>query len=212
MTPAAHGGVRGVTSCWVARALHSAATRDGVRCVSSRCAARTWHDLCRTRRRELLQSDDIDNDPPQSLDLVDASGSTEKTSAADIGGHTGVSAFAGEGAARYFERHLRQPGRATILLRPGRAVPASLEIALRRTAVGEPGAFEVRFCGGVPSQDRLHRRSGLQRARPDPGPGTGTETEPVEPLQRGAPPRVGPPARTPTCDGAARNPRARQRP
>ncbi len=55
----------------------------------------------------LLQWDDVDNDRQQALDLFDAFGSTEKTLVANLGGHTGVPAFAGEDAARFFERHLR---------------------------------------------------------------------------------------------------------
>ncbi|RXZ37987.1 alpha/beta hydrolase, partial [Agromyces binzhouensis] len=56
----------------------------------------------------LLQWDDVDNDRQQALDLFDAFGSAEKTLVANMGGHTGVPAFAGDDAARFFERHLTQ--------------------------------------------------------------------------------------------------------
>jgi dienelactone hydrolase len=55
----------------------------------------------------LLQWDDEGNDRTQALELFDAFGSAEKTLQANLGGHTGVPAFAGEDAARFFERHLR---------------------------------------------------------------------------------------------------------
>ncbi len=55
----------------------------------------------------LLQWDDEGNDRQAALDLFDAFGSTEKTLQANLGGHTGVPAFAGEDAGRFFERHLR---------------------------------------------------------------------------------------------------------
>jgi hypothetical protein len=55
----------------------------------------------------LLQWDDEGNDRQMALDLFDAFGSTEKTLYANMGGHTGVPAFAGEDAARFFARHLR---------------------------------------------------------------------------------------------------------
>jgi hypothetical protein len=55
----------------------------------------------------LLQWDDEGNDRQMALDLFDAFGSTEKTLQANMGGHTGVPAFAGEDAARFFARHLR---------------------------------------------------------------------------------------------------------
>ncbi|WP_438853886.1 dienelactone hydrolase family protein [Agromyces sp. M3QZ16-3] len=54
----------------------------------------------------LLQWDDVDNDRQQALDLFDAFGSVEKTLVANMGGHTGVPVFAGDDAARFFERHL----------------------------------------------------------------------------------------------------------
>lgn len=56
----------------------------------------------------LLQWDDADNDRQLALDLFDAFGSAEKTLQANLGGHTGVPPFAGEDAARFFERHLRR--------------------------------------------------------------------------------------------------------
>lgn len=56
----------------------------------------------------LLQWDDADNDRRLALDLFDAFGSAEKTLQANMGGHTGVPPFAGEDAARFFERHLRR--------------------------------------------------------------------------------------------------------
>ncbi|MFE6970678.1 alpha/beta hydrolase [Isoptericola sp. NPDC057653] len=55
----------------------------------------------------LLQWDDEGNDRQAALDLFDAFGSAEKTLQANLGGHTGVPAFAGEDAARFFARHLR---------------------------------------------------------------------------------------------------------
>jgi hypothetical protein len=55
----------------------------------------------------LLQWDDEGNDRQASLDLFDAFGSTEKTLEANMGGHTGVPQYAGEGAAKFFARHLR---------------------------------------------------------------------------------------------------------
>ncbi|MFF5171169.1 alpha/beta hydrolase [Micromonospora sp. NPDC000089] len=57
----------------------------------------------------LLQWDDEGNDRQAALDLFDAFGSEEKTLHANMGGHTGVPPFAGEDAARFFARHLRQP-------------------------------------------------------------------------------------------------------
>lgn len=54
----------------------------------------------------LLQWDDQGNDRDMALELFDAFGSTEKTLHANMGGHTGVPAFAGEDAARFFTRHL----------------------------------------------------------------------------------------------------------
>jgi hypothetical protein len=55
----------------------------------------------------LLQWDDEGNDRQAALDLFDAFGSAEKTLQANLGGHTGVPAFAGDDAARFFARHLR---------------------------------------------------------------------------------------------------------
>ncbi|MGO4488652.1 alpha/beta hydrolase [Microbacterium sp. 2RAF4] len=54
----------------------------------------------------LLQWDDEGNDRQMAFDLFDAFGSTEKTLYANMGGHTGVPAFAGEDTARFFARHL----------------------------------------------------------------------------------------------------------
>lgn len=54
----------------------------------------------------LLQWDDEGNDRQMALDLFDAFGSQEKTLLANLGGHTGVPAHAGEDAARFFARHL----------------------------------------------------------------------------------------------------------
>jgi hypothetical protein len=54
----------------------------------------------------LLQWDDRGNDRQLALDLFDAIGSDEKTLNANMGGHTGVPAHAGEDAARFFARHL----------------------------------------------------------------------------------------------------------
>ena len=47
------------------------------------------------------------NDRQMALDLFDAFGSPEKTLQANMGGHTGVPAYAAEDAARFFARHLR---------------------------------------------------------------------------------------------------------
>ncbi len=55
----------------------------------------------------LLQWDDEGNDRQAALDLFDAFGSREKTLLANMGGHTGVPAFAGQAAADFFTRHLR---------------------------------------------------------------------------------------------------------
>ncbi|MFI2101997.1 alpha/beta hydrolase [Isoptericola sp. NPDC019693] len=57
----------------------------------------------------LLQWDDEGNDRQAALALFDAFGSSEKTLQANLGGHTGVPAFAGQDAARFFARHLRRP-------------------------------------------------------------------------------------------------------
>ncbi len=54
----------------------------------------------------LLQWDDEGNDRQAALELFDAFGSREKTLHANMGGHTGVPAFAAEDAARFFVRHL----------------------------------------------------------------------------------------------------------
>ncbi|MFC4243985.1 alpha/beta hydrolase [Gryllotalpicola reticulitermitis] len=54
----------------------------------------------------LLQWDDVDNDRQAALALFDAFGSHEKTLQANMGGHVGVPAFAGEDAARFFARHV----------------------------------------------------------------------------------------------------------
>jgi dienelactone hydrolase len=54
----------------------------------------------------LLQWDDEGNDRQAALDLFDAFGSQEKSLHANMGGHAGVPAFAGEDAARFFARHL----------------------------------------------------------------------------------------------------------
>jgi len=54
----------------------------------------------------LLQWDDEGNDRQMALDLFDALGSAEKTLEANLGGHTGVPAHAGQGAAGFFTRHL----------------------------------------------------------------------------------------------------------
>lgn len=54
----------------------------------------------------LLQWDDEGNDRAMALELFDAFGSAEKTLQANLGGHRGVPAHAGEDAARFFARHL----------------------------------------------------------------------------------------------------------
>ncbi|SDT43608.1 dienelactone hydrolase family protein [Microlunatus soli] len=54
----------------------------------------------------LLQWDDEGNDRQMALELFDSYGSSEKTLYANMGGHTGVPAFAGEDAVRFFVRHL----------------------------------------------------------------------------------------------------------
>lgn len=54
----------------------------------------------------LLQWDDQGNDRQAALDLFDAFGSSEKTLLANLGGHTGVPAHAGDDATRFFARHL----------------------------------------------------------------------------------------------------------
>ncbi|WP_254845570.1 hypothetical protein [Microbacterium sp. RURRCA19A] len=55
----------------------------------------------------LPQWDDEGKDRQAALDLFDAFASTEKTLVANMGGHTGVPAFAGEDAGPVFVRHLR---------------------------------------------------------------------------------------------------------
>ena len=54
----------------------------------------------------LLQWDDEGNDRQMALDLFDAFGSKEKTLNANMGGHTGVPAYGGDAANRFFARHL----------------------------------------------------------------------------------------------------------
>lgn len=54
----------------------------------------------------LLQWDDERNNRQLALDLFDAFGSREKSLHANMGGHTGVPAHAGEDAAGFFSRHL----------------------------------------------------------------------------------------------------------
>ncbi|MGW1124501.1 dienelactone hydrolase family protein [Streptomyces sp. NPDC002526] len=55
----------------------------------------------------LLQWDDEGNDRQAALDLFDAFGSKEKSLQANMGGHTGVPAYAGAAAADFFTRHLK---------------------------------------------------------------------------------------------------------
>jgi hypothetical protein len=55
----------------------------------------------------LLQWDDEGNDRQLALDVFDALGSKEKTLHANTGGHTGVPAFEGDDASRFFARHLK---------------------------------------------------------------------------------------------------------
>ncbi|WP_330315032.1 MULTISPECIES: dienelactone hydrolase family protein [unclassified Streptomyces] len=55
----------------------------------------------------LLQWDDEGNDRQAALDLFDAFGSKEKSLQANMGGHTGVPAYAGAAAAHFFTRHLK---------------------------------------------------------------------------------------------------------
>ncbi|MFF2085910.1 alpha/beta hydrolase [Nocardia sp. NPDC058176] len=54
----------------------------------------------------LLQWDDEGNDRQLALDLFDTFASPEKTLLANMGGHTGVPAHAGEYANHFFTRHL----------------------------------------------------------------------------------------------------------
>jgi len=54
----------------------------------------------------LLQWDAEKHDRQMALDLFDAFGSKEKTLHANMGGHTGVPAFEGDAAKRFFVRHL----------------------------------------------------------------------------------------------------------
>lgn len=58
----------------------------------------------------LLQWDDEGNDRQLALDLFDAFGSSEKALNANLGGHTGVPAYAGEEATRFLARHLIDRG------------------------------------------------------------------------------------------------------
>lgn len=60
----------------------------------------------------LLQWDDEANDRRAALDLFDAFGSREKSLHANLGGHAGVPAFAGEVAAAFLAEHLGQRSRA----------------------------------------------------------------------------------------------------
>jgi hypothetical protein len=53
----------------------------------------------------LLQWDDEGNDRQIALELFDAFGSQEKSLHANMGGHTGVPPFAGEGPDGFFVRH-----------------------------------------------------------------------------------------------------------
>ncbi|QNP68189.1 alpha/beta hydrolase [Streptomyces roseirectus] len=55
----------------------------------------------------LLQWDDEGNDRQAALELFDAFGSREKCLNANMGGHTGVPAHAGEAAGRFLARHMR---------------------------------------------------------------------------------------------------------
>ncbi|GAA4549977.1 alpha/beta hydrolase [Pseudonocardia xishanensis] len=55
----------------------------------------------------LLQWDDEHNDRQAALDLFDAFGSEEKTLNANMGGHAGVPAAAGDAGNRFLARHLR---------------------------------------------------------------------------------------------------------
>ena len=54
----------------------------------------------------LLQWDDRGNDRQMALDLFDGFGSKDKTLQANMGGHTGIPAFAADDAGRFFIRHL----------------------------------------------------------------------------------------------------------
>lgn len=58
----------------------------------------------------LLQWDDEGNDRRLALELFDAFGSREKTLNANLGGHTGVPAHAGDEAIRFLTRHLGSAG------------------------------------------------------------------------------------------------------
>jgi len=58
----------------------------------------------------LLQWDDEGNDRQRALELFDAFGSAEKTLNANMGGHTGVPAHAGDEAGRFLARHLGAAG------------------------------------------------------------------------------------------------------
>ncbi|MBX9244901.1 alpha/beta hydrolase [Actinotalea ferrariae] len=59
----------------------------------------------------LLQRDDEGNPRQRALDLFDAFGSTQKTLHANRGGHLGTPWFELDDGARFFDRHLRGPGR-----------------------------------------------------------------------------------------------------
>lgn len=67
----------------------------------------------------LLQWDDEGNDRQRSLELFDAFGSAEKTLQANMGGHTGVPAYAGEDAGRFFARHLAPAAPSPAADQPG---------------------------------------------------------------------------------------------
>jgi hypothetical protein len=62
--------------------------------------------LVRIPMHVLLQWDDEGNDRQAALDLFDAFGSEEKSLHANMGGHSGVPASAGEDATAFFARHL----------------------------------------------------------------------------------------------------------
>jgi dienelactone hydrolase len=55
----------------------------------------------------LLQWDDEGNDRQMALDLFDVFGSQEKALHANMGGHTGVPQYAGNGGNQFFTRHLK---------------------------------------------------------------------------------------------------------
>ncbi|MBM7439380.1 dienelactone hydrolase family protein [Streptomyces sp. HB132] len=62
----------------------------------------------------LLQWDDEGNPRQRALELFDAFGSTEKTLHANMGGHVGTPWFEVEDGDRFFDRHLRRPGRKAV--------------------------------------------------------------------------------------------------